>query len=135
MALVVLSIACVVLARGSMTATEEAQRATRRCEDRTWKRVLDIPRITLGIDLKFRDKWVVAVSDIPRDAVKIDALYRVLFAERDTRCDPSKLCLDNIVVIVTWDTVDSFLVNLITKTAWIAGYDVILAPPSNANTW
>jgi hypothetical protein len=133
--LVVLAVACIVLARGSMLATEEAERATARCEARTWKRALDVPKITLGLDLKYRGKWVIAVADIPRDAPKIDALHWVLSQERDTTCDPSKLCLDNVVVIETWDNVDSYLVNLITKTAWIAGYDVILAPPRTATTW
>lgn len=117
-----------------MAEAEEAHRATERCEARSWKRVLDIPKITIGLDVRFRGTPVIAVRDIP-DAVTIEALRRVLADERNTTCDPSKLCLDNVVVVETWDNVDSLLVTRITTTAWVVGYDVILAPPRRPGTW
>jgi len=132
-----LVIACSALALGWMKVAEDAGAEVQRCEARQRKRVADIPRITIGIDITYRDKPIVSVADLRNlDApgIKIDVLFEILDKERRKTCDASHICLDNLLVLETVAEIDSRIVNRIVRTAWAAGFDIVMAPPRN-NTW
>jgi hypothetical protein len=138
-AALVVMIACSVLAAGWMKTADQAVVATKRCEARHRKRVLDLPRITVGLEIKFQGKAFADTLDlqhVDNPSMKFEPLFEVLQRHRKatSTCDASLVCLDNLLVLETHATVQSDIVNIIVRTAWLAGYDIVIAPPRN-NTW
>jgi hypothetical protein len=130
-----LIVACSALAVGWRNVAEEATARTAQCERRQRTRVADIPRIVVGIDIQYRGEPVISVAEL-RDirTPHITALYQRLRRERRTSCDVAHVCLDNLVVLELVASIDDISTNLIIRTAWAAGYDIIASPPRNT-TW
>ena len=129
--------ACCLLASGWSKVAEDAAIATERCELRQRKRVADIPRLTVGRDIVYRDEVLISVENLQRRGLgwTISELYERLERDRRTDCDPSRLCLDNMVALELTAGLDSTLVESIVRTAWAAGYDIVSTPPPNPRTW
>lgn len=136
-AAVVLIIACTALAVGWKNVAEQAVARTAQCEARQKKRVADIPRIVVGLDIKYRGEVVLPTADVRNFAsptVPITPLYQRLVRDRRTTCDVAHVCLDNLVVLELVASLDHISTELIVRTAWAAGYDIIKSPPRNT-TW
>lgn len=135
-AVAALIVACGALALGWKQVAEDAAGQATRCEQQQRKRVADVPRITVGLDIAYRGEVVASVTEPSRDDfAKIDALYEVLVKDRRPRCDASLVCLDNLVVLEAIGSIQGYVIDRIVRTAWLAGYDVVVAPPHRAGTW
>jgi hypothetical protein len=136
-AALVVMIACSVLAAGWMDMADQAVAATARCEARQRKRVLDLPRISVDRDIKFRGLSVARSFDLHIDSpmMKFEPLLEVLQADHmaTSTCDANLACVDNLLALETADTVPSDVLNLVVRTAWAAGYDVVIVP--RRDTW
>jgi hypothetical protein len=133
-ATIALIVASIVLSTGWMKAAEQADTKTQQCEARQRKRVIDIPRITVGLNIEYRGEVIIEMSRLTASDNKIDALYERLVKDHKTTCDASLVCLDNLIVLELVGNLDSNHVNLIVNTAWAAGYDVVASPRRN-RTW
>lgn len=135
-AAITLIAACCLLATGWMKTAEDAAAETQRCELRQRKRVADVPRITIGLNVVYRDEVIAPVDALARaGGFTIDALYKRLKRDRRSDCDPSVVCLDNLIALQLTASTSNSVVDMIVQTAWAAGYDIVVTPVPNNKTW
>ena len=137
-AAVILFAASITLARGSMKTADEAIAERDACQKQRVRHVREIPRIVVGAQsIVYRGEFVAPIDVVMQDMStrRIETLFVKLKRDRALTCDSTAVCLDNLVVLEALSTTDINLINMISLTAWAAGYDLVVARPRNLNSW
>ena len=122
-------VACTALAVGHIHLAEDAKLAWSKCEAKYRKRVADLSRIEIRRnEIMYRGELVATVESVLRDdspTFLIDALRVKLERDRSGACDPTWICLDNLVVLQFDEIPDSRLLGKLANTVWSASYDFV----------
>ncbi|HET9484795.1 MAG TPA: hypothetical protein VFO79_12625 [Xanthomonadales bacterium] len=122
-------VACTALAAGHIQLAEDANAAWATCEAKYRKRVADLSRIEIRKnEITYRGELVATVESVLRDdspTFLIDSLLAKLERDRSRACDPTWICLDNLVVLQFDAIPDSRLLGKLANTVWAANYDFV----------